>query len=41
MKRPGAAVFFSICAVFDFAFGYFKGHALWAGVGQNLYDLNR
>jgi hypothetical protein len=32
MKRPTALVFFSICAVVDFALGCFKWHSVVAGV---------
>jgi hypothetical protein len=32
MKHPTALVFFSICAVVDFAFGSIKWHSVVAGV---------
>ena len=32
MNRASPLVFFSICAVVDFAFGYVKWHTLGAGV---------
>jgi hypothetical protein len=32
MKRPTALVFFSICAVVDFAIGCIKWHSVVAGV---------
>ena len=32
MNRPTPLVFFSICAVVDFAFGWIKWHSLVAGV---------
>ena len=32
MNRPTPFAFFSICAVVDFAFGYFKWHTVGAGV---------
>jgi hypothetical protein len=32
MKSHPALVFFSLCAVVDFAFGYIKGHSGAAGI---------
>jgi hypothetical protein len=32
MNRPRPLVFFSICAVVDFAFGYIKWHTIGSGV---------
>ena len=31
MKRPSQLLFFSICAVVDFAFGWVKWHSFFAG----------
>jgi hypothetical protein len=31
MNRPGPLLVFSICAIVDFAFGYFRWHAVGAG----------
>jgi hypothetical protein len=35
MNSPSPVFFFSICAVVDFAFGYFK----WHGVGAGLVSI--
>jgi hypothetical protein len=32
MNRPSPLLFFSICAVVDFRFGYIKWHTVGAGV---------
>jgi hypothetical protein len=32
MNRPSPAVFFSICALVDFVFGYLKWHTVGSGV---------
>jgi hypothetical protein len=32
MNRPTPLLFFSICAVVDFVFGYIKWHSIGAGV---------
>ncbi len=32
MNRPTSLVFFSICAVVDFVFGYVKWHSVIAGI---------
>jgi hypothetical protein len=31
MRRPSALIFFSICAVVDFTFGFVKWHTLGSG----------
>jgi hypothetical protein len=39
MNRPSPLVFFSICAVVDFAFGYVKWHTLGSGVAAVFFGL--
>jgi hypothetical protein len=39
MNRPSPLVFFSICAVVDFAFGYIRWHTVWGGVGAIVGGL--
>jgi hypothetical protein len=39
MKHPTALVFFSICAVVDFAFGCIKWHSVVAGVAAIVGGL--
>jgi hypothetical protein len=39
MNRPNPLVFFSICAIVDFAFGYFKWHTVGSGVVAILCGL--
>jgi hypothetical protein len=39
MKSPTALVFFSICAVIDFALGCFKWHSVIAGVVTMVFGL--
>jgi hypothetical protein len=39
MSRPSSLVFFSICAVVDFAFGYLKWHTLGSGVAAVFFGI--
>jgi len=39
MERPNPLVFFSICAVVDFAFGCIKGHSVGSGVLAIVFGL--
>jgi hypothetical protein len=39
MKRPTPLVFFSICAVIDFALGRIKGHSIGSGVLAIVFGL--
>ena len=39
MNRPSALVFFLICAVVDFVFGYIKWHSFVGGIGAIIGGL--